>query len=127
MNISKLLLLLALLSFVSCKNEITNTPTVISALDMYTDSLFKASLDSTKSVGLDFGFTVIVGTYSGQTRGGKQSIEVKGITDAITIESNKDGNSDPLTTYIGNQTWMDGNDIITIRDDAYSIDHVYIY
>jgi CubicO group peptidase (beta-lactamase class C family) len=77
-----------------------------------------------ESVGLDFDPKEVEGTYSGQTRGRMQSIEVKAITDAITVESNKDGNIDTLTTYVGNRTWMDDNTSIFINEGILEVDHV---
>jgi hypothetical protein len=78
-----------------------------------------------ESLTLDFDPKEVEGTYSGQTRGSIQNIEVKAITDAITVESNKDGNIDTLTTYIGNHTWMDGNTKISLKDGLLETDQVY--
>jgi CubicO group peptidase (beta-lactamase class C family) len=76
-------------------------------------------------VALDFDLKEIEGTYSGQTRGSPQIVEVKAITDAISIQFNKDGKIDTLSTYIGNHTWMDGNTTVTIKDGISSTDQVY--
>jgi len=78
-----------------------------------------------EAVELDFDPTIVEGTYSGQIRGRNNNIEVKAITDAITVESNKDGNIDTLTTYIGNHTWIDGNTTIDIKDGILETDQVY--
>lgn len=55
-----------------------------------------------ETLAMDFDPKEAEGTYSGQVRGRMQSIEVKAILDAITIEANKDGNINPLNTYLGN-------------------------
>lgn len=78
-----------------------------------------------ESLTLDFDPKEIEGSYVGQTRGRMQSIDVKAITDAITVESNNDGNIDTLNTYIGNHTWMDGNTTISIKDGLLETDQVY--
>ncbi len=77
-----------------------------------------------ESLAMDFDPKEVEGIYSGQTRGRMQSIEVKAITDAITVESNKDGNIDTLSTYAGNRTWMDGNTSIFINEGTLELDHV---
>ena len=78
-----------------------------------------------ESIALDFDPKEIEGTYSGQTRGRMQSVEVKAITDAITIEFNEDGKIDTLDTYIGNHTWMDGNTTVFIKDGLSQTDQIY--
>jgi len=78
-----------------------------------------------ESRALDFDPKEVEGTYLGQTRGRIQNIEVKAITDAITVESNKDGNIDTLTTYVGNHTWIDGNTTISLKDGLLETDQVY--
>ncbi|MFT6795828.1 MAG: CubicO group peptidase (beta-lactamase class C family) [Maribacter sp.] len=77
-----------------------------------------------ESVVLDVDPKAVEGIYSGQTRGRTQSIEVKAITDAITVESNKDGNIDTLSTYVDNRTWMNGNTSIFINEGILELDHV---
>jgi len=93
----------------------------------FVDNILWKLLDKKEyeSMALDFDPKEIEGTYSGQTRGRPQNVEVKAITDAITIEFNKDGKIDTLETYIGNHTWMDGNTTVTIQDGISSTDQVY--
>lgn len=78
-----------------------------------------------ESIALDFDPKEIEGTYSGQTRGRTQNVEVKAIVDAITIEFNEDGKIDTLNTYIGDHTWMDGNTTVRIKDGLSQTDQVY--
>ncbi|MEP3210452.1 MAG: serine hydrolase domain-containing protein [Maribacter sp.] len=78
-----------------------------------------------ESTTLDFDPKEIEGIYSGQTRGRKQSVEVKAIANAITVEFNKDGNKDTLNIYVGNHTWMDGNTTVFINDGLVKTDQVY--
>ena len=73
---------------------------------------------------LDMNPKNLEGSYTGQTRGRIQSIAIKAIPNAITIESNGDGKVDTLNTYIGNHTWMDDNTIINIKDGIMRTDAV---
>lgn len=77
-----------------------------------------------EGIELDFDPNEITGTYSGQTRGRKQSVKLQALTDAITIEFNGNGKIDTLRTYIGDYTWMDGNTKIRIKDGLSKVDQV---
>lgn len=77
-----------------------------------------------EGIELDFDPNEITGSYSGQTRGRKQSVKVDALTDAITIEFNGNGKIDTLRTYIGDYTWMDGNTKIRIKDGISKVDQV---
>ncbi len=81
---------------------------------------------------LDFDATAIQGTYTGQTRAGresdgKQSIEIKSIANAITRQVKGEEKIDTLKVYIGNNTWMEENDKITIENNEYRVDKIYNY
>lgn len=81
---------------------------------------------------LDFDTIAVQGIYTGQTRGGKnsdgkQSIEIKSIGNAITRQLTSEEKIDTLNVYVGNNTWMDGNDKITIENNEYRIDNIYNY
>lgn len=78
-----------------------------------------------ESITLDLDPKEIEGTYTGQTRGRIQSIVIKAIPKTITIESNGDGKVDTLKTYIGNHTWVDGNNIVNIKDGLMRTDAIY--
>lgn len=80
-----------------------------------------------KSVELDSDFKNIQGTYKGAVRGSMQSLEVKSIINGITLQSMGEEKIDTLKVYIGNNTWMDGNDRITIENDEYRVDNTYNY
>jgi CubicO group peptidase (beta-lactamase class C family) len=81
---------------------------------------------------LDFDTNTIQGTYIGQTRGGKesdgkQSIEIKSIKNGITRQVKGEEKIDTLKVYVGNKTWMDGNEKITIENNEYRVDKIYNY
>jgi CubicO group peptidase (beta-lactamase class C family) len=85
-----------------------------------------------KSLELDTDPLAIEGTYTGQTRGGgdsdgKQSIEIKSIANAITRQVKGEDKIDTLKVYVGNNTWMDGNERITIENNQYRVDKIYNY
>jgi len=81
---------------------------------------------------LDININAIKGIYSGQTRGGKdsdgkQAIEIKSIENGITRQVMGEEKIDTLSVYVGNNTWMDGNDKIIIENNEYRIDNIYNY
>lgn len=67
------------------------------------------------------------GKYTGAVRGSTHSLEIKSIPNGITVQSVGDEEIDTLKTYVGNNTWMEGNDIITIKDNEYRVDQIYGY
>jgi CubicO group peptidase (beta-lactamase class C family) len=81
---------------------------------------------------LDIDINAIQGIYSGQTRGGKdsdgkQAIEIKSIENGITRQVMGVEKIDTLNVYVGNHTWMDGNDKIIIENNEYRVDNIYNY
>lgn len=76
---------------------------------------------------LDVDLMDIQGTYTGATRGSTQSIKVKSITNAITIQAAGKEKIDTLNVYVGNNTWRNANDKITIENNEYRIDNIYNY
>jgi len=75
----------------------------------------------------DIDFKTIQGIYTGQTRGAIQSLEIKSIANGITRQVMGEEKIDTLKVYVGNNTWMDGNDKITIENDGYRVDNIYNY
>lgn len=85
-----------------------------------------------KQATLDIDTNTIQGIYTGQTRGGKdsdgkQAIEIKSIENGITRQVIGEEKIDTLKVYVGNHTWMDGNDRITIVNNEYRDDKIYNY
>lgn len=76
---------------------------------------------------LDFDTNAIQGTYTGQTRDTIQSIEIKAIANGITRKVKGEEKIDTLNVYVGNNTWMNGNDKITIKNNEYRVDKIYNY
>ncbi len=80
------------------------------------------------NLALDIDPKLLEGLYTGPTRGNyKDSIQVKSIADGIIIHKLKTNKIDTLKVYVGNSTWMDGNDKINIANDKYRVDNIYNY
>lgn len=69
----------------------------------------------------------VKGNYSGMTRGQKISMKVTPIESGIILQHDGEERSDTVKTYIGNDTWMDGNTIIKFKEDALRIDQISGY
>lgn len=80
-----------------------------------------------KQVDLDSNFKDIQGTYTGPVRGSTKSLEVKSIANGITIQAMGEEEIDTLKVYVGNNTWMDGNNRITIENNEYRVNDTYNY
>lgn len=76
---------------------------------------------------LDIDVAEIVGHYSGVMRNGTRRLEVKSIEDAITVREEGNKHVDTLKVYVGNNSWMVGNNKVTIKDNAYHINSNYNY
>lgn len=66
----------------------------------------------------------ISGTYTGPARGRNLSLEVGVLENVITVSEVGKDEIDTLSTYMGNNTWMDGNDIIILKDGTFHLDRV---
>lgn len=73
-----------------------------------------------KGAGLDVDTKELEGRYTGAVRGSYEySIEVKSISNGVTIQSERDQNADTLHIYLGNNTWADNNNRIIITNNEY--------
>ena len=80
-----------------------------------------------KGEDLDINVTNLEGIYKGAVRGTTHSLEIKSILNGITVQSIGEEDIDTLELYVGNNTWMDGNDRITIENNEYRLDKTYNY
>lgn len=81
--------------------------------------------NSLSSVDVDIDLENLEGKYLGVARGSSQIVEINALANGLVrnyINSNK---IDTLINYIGNNTWMDGNKIVTIKNDEYRVDNIY--
>jgi len=78
-------------------------------------------------VEIDIDLESLSGKYSGQVRGRIFSLEITALSNSIAISSGGQGSVDTLKTYIGQQTWMDGNSRVVIGNNEYRRDDIYGY
>ena len=80
------------------------------------------------AVELDIDPLSFAGKYSGQSRGRRMTKEVSALSNAIIISTEGQGDSaDTLDTYLGNNTWMDGNNIISFTNTECRMDNISGY
>jgi CubicO group peptidase (beta-lactamase class C family) len=81
-----------------------------------------------KNVALDIDTALLEGLYTGPTRGNyTDSIQVKSIAGGMIIHKLKSNKIDTLKTYIGNNTWAEGNNRIVIKNNEYRDIQPYAY
>jgi len=80
-----------------------------------------------QGVYLDIDTKGLEGRYTGAIRGSNHALEIKSISNGITVQSVGDDSIDTLKIYIGNNTWMEGNDKMVIENDEYRVDQTYGY
>lgn len=74
------------------------------------------------SMELDIDSKILEGKYTGAVRGsGSFTLEVKSIENGITVKSERSDSPDTLKTYVGNNTWANGNTRIIIKNDEYRL------
>lgn len=80
-----------------------------------------------EGVDLNIDINNLQGKYTGTMRGSIHSLEVKSIKNGITVQSVGEEKVDTLKVYVGNNTWMSGNNRITIENEEYRLDETYNY
>ncbi|WP_282124854.1 serine hydrolase domain-containing protein [Marinifilum flexuosum] len=80
-----------------------------------------------KPIPMDIDSKMIEGTYSSSVENKKLSLQVSVNSDKIILTNIQDQKTDTLKTYVGNNTWMNKNDIITIRNGIYEFKSEYEY
>ena len=95
----------------------------------FTDNLVWKLLEKEKlpSVPIDFDLETIDGKYSGQVRGQKITWQVTTDNDAIIMHLEEGERPDTIKTYIGNNTWRDGNSILKFGNDELRMDRISGY
>lgn len=74
---------------------------------------------------IDIDLESLEGSYTGQARGQMLKVNVSALSDGLTLLTEGQGQVDTLQIYIGDGTWMDGNDIITFTPNGLSIDDIF--
>jgi CubicO group peptidase (beta-lactamase class C family) len=92
----------------------------------FTDQLTWKVLEKmeTQGVEMEGSLASLAGTYSGPVRGQDISVQVDVLLDGITLLPEGGEEPDTVRTYIGDNTWMDGNDLISIKDGLLRVDQV---
>ena len=80
-----------------------------------------------ETVPVDIDLQSISGAYSGVVRGRLLELSVEATPDGLIARSKGDKEADTIPTYVGNATWMDGNDILKFQDGNWIIDQVSGY
>jgi CubicO group peptidase (beta-lactamase class C family) len=102
----------------------------LKSADLFADEITWKILDKKmpENVALDIDPALIEGLYTGPTRGNNtDSIQVKSIAGGLTIQKLKSNKIVTLKTYIGNNTWADGNNRIVIKNNEYREIQPYAY
>ena len=73
-----------------------------------------------QNMDLDIDTKLLEGKYTGAVRGrNTYTLIVKSISEGLTVQSEGEEEADTLKTYIGNNTWAEGNDRIIITNNEY--------
>ena len=78
-------------------------------------------------VALDVDLTSLEGRYTGQARGRMLTFDVNSFTNGITFQRKGSKSIDTLKTYIGNNTWADGNTRFMIKNNEFRIDQATVH
>ncbi|TRZ45731.1 serine hydrolase domain-containing protein [Robertkochia solimangrovi] len=74
---------------------------------------------------LDTDLSKLVGYYSGAVRGRRIGLNVEAMNDTLLIKHEGREKVDTLSVFIGNNTWVEGNDVISFSEDKMKINENY--
>lgn len=80
-----------------------------------------------QGIPMDNNLQSIVGRYSGQVRGRNISLTIDLLSDALFRKIDGREKADTIDVYIGDNSWMMGNNILTIKNNEYRIDQISGY
>ena len=78
-------------------------------------------------VEIDIDLESMSGKYTGQVRGQIISIEIDALSNSLIHTAEVLSQVDTLNIYIGDNTWRDGNSLVTIKNNEYLRDDIYGY
>ena len=78
-------------------------------------------------VEIDIDLEFLSGKYTGQVRGQIISIEIDALSNSLIHTTEELSKVDTLNKYICNNTWIDGNSLVTIKNNEYLRDDIYGY
>ena len=76
---------------------------------------------------MDIDLEPLSGQFQGVVRGRTLELSVDATPEGLILKTAGDEKADTVKTYVGNGTWMDGNDIIRFQDGNWKIDQVSGY
>ena len=79
------------------------------------------------TVPLEVALEPLSGQFGGVVRGRTLQLSVNATPEGLILKAAGDDQADTVKTYVGNATWMDGNDIIRFQDGDWIIDQVSGY
>ncbi|MEM1219808.1 MAG: serine hydrolase, partial [Bacteroidota bacterium] len=80
-----------------------------------------------QAVTMDIDTKSLEGNYKGEVRGSELSAKMEAIPEGFTVQYNGEGTPDTLSLYVGNNTWMDGNTTVVVKDGECRVNEVYGY
>ena len=80
-----------------------------------------------KTIPFDFDIKMIEGIYSGNIGNEKLSLQVSVNSNNLILTNIQNQKTDTLKKYLGNNTWMNKKDIITIKNGMYKFKSEYKY
>ena len=80
-----------------------------------------------ETVPVEMDLESVSGTFSGVVRGRILELSVEATPDGLIAKAKGDKEADTIRTYVGNATWMDGNDILKFEEGNWIIDQVSGY
>lgn len=80
-----------------------------------------------ETVPLDVEPGPLSGDFAGVTRGRFFEASFRATPDGLIVKAKGDDEADTLSTYVGNATWMDGNDVLRFEGGNWIIDQVSGY
>ena len=91
------------------------------------DELTWQILDKRESAPLELDIEIasVTGTYEGQVRGRRATVEISEFEDNLVLQVRGEAQADTLSRYVGNQTWMLENDQYIFRNNALEVEEIY--
>ena len=77
------------------------------------------------SVTEDAALMIEAGDYSGPVRGRDITIEVSSIGNSLILVTKGESDPDTISTYLGDNTWANKNEIIKLENEKLKIDQIY--
>ena len=79
------------------------------------------------TVSVEIDLEPLSGQFQGVVRGRSLQLSVDATPEGLILKTAGDDKIDTVKTYVGNATWMDGNDIIQFQEGNWIIDQVSGY